>query len=168
MGSSVAVTAVGDFAAAEALARAGLSADPTDHSLINNLAVALAFQDRVSEAVRVFSRIIKPLRNGLGEFVADATRGLIAFRSGDVEAGRYWYGRADTEAPDSDARRLVLLHWAGEEIDSERARKLIERAAPEPKRTYDPIITSLRSSVLTRMRSSDATQMPLTTFARLK
>jgi len=156
IGSSVAITALGAFTVAEELARAGLKADPTDHSILNNLAVALAFQNRLPEAREVFSRISKPFRNQLPEFVADATRGLIAFRSGDIEAGRYWYGLADSGAPDGDSRRVVLLFWAGEEADARRGRKLIERAAPEPERSYDPIIASLRSAVIARTQVSHA------------
>jgi hypothetical protein len=141
--------AVDDCATAEEFARAGLKADPTEHVLLNNLAVALARQNRLPEAEAIFSRISRPFRNGHQDYVHNATRGLLAFRAGDVDAGRQAYAKSDLGAPDPDTRRLVLLHWAREEkpVDRERYLRLIERSKPEPGTIYDPLIDSLRRIV---------------------
>jgi len=149
IGSSLASMAVNDCATAEAFARAGLKADPTEHVLLNNLAVALARQNRLPEANAAFSRISRPFRNGHQNYVDNATRGLLAFRAGELDAGRQAYAKSDIEAPDPDTRRLVLLHWAREEkaFDHERYLRLIERSNPEPGKAYDPLIESLRRLV---------------------
>jgi tetratricopeptide (TPR) repeat protein len=160
-GSSIASMALNDCETAEEFARAGLSADPTQQVLLNNLTVALARQNRLPEAKSIFSRISRPFRNDLQEYVYNATRGLIAFRGREFDAGRHWYAKSDLEAPDADTRRLVLLHWAREEkaIDRDRYLRLIERSQPEPGKTYDPLIDSLRQTVTsTASLSSDASR----------
>lgn len=153
-GSSIAAMALNDYQAAEEFARAGLVADPNDNSLWNNLAVALAKRDRPWDAIRAFRRIDMSPASTLPKFVANATRGLIAFRVGQIEIARRWYGAADEGAPDGDQRRLVLLHWASEElrVDATRAKALLERTAYEPGATAEPMVAQLRNGLETRLK----------------
>jgi len=154
-GSSIAAMALHDYPLAEEFARAGLVADSRDNSLWNNLAVALAKRDRPWDAARAFSKIEMSPESSLPRFVANATRGLIAFRLGQPEIGRRWYDEADTGAPDGEMRKLVLLHWAAEELRlaPARARQLLERTAYDEGATADPLIAQLRDGLERQLES---------------
>lgn len=91
-GSFVATSLVNDPKAGEEIALKGLTANPTNGTLLNNLTVALAFQDKVDEARAVFARIAKREEAGVEDVgVWQATGGLLEFRGGHPEAGRQLY-----------------------------------------------------------------------------
>lgn len=50
-------TALQDHVAAESFARAGLASNPNDALLLNNLAVAVARQGRISEAAETLAKV---------------------------------------------------------------------------------------------------------------
>ena len=152
-GSSIAAMALDDYSAAESFARMGLVADQKDNSLWNNLAVALARRDKPYDAAYAFSRITASPRDSLPRFVANATRGLIAFRMGQVELGRRWYSEADLGASDGDMRKLVLLHWATEElrVDRTRAEVLLQRAGYDEGVVQDPLVAHMRADLERRV-----------------
>ena len=129
LGSYIGNCLVGDYKFAEMCARIGLSADPHSRALRNNLAVALAFQDRVAEAEGIFSQIKYMTGDGCPEFVYMATSGLLRFRKGDAIGGREFYLRSESEAP-RNMKAAVAIHRALEErrLGTDVAQESLARA----------------------------------------
>jgi hypothetical protein len=104
----------------------------TEDLLLNNLAVALANQGQVEEALATFQEITDPgdeLRPNLL-----ATEGPLRFRMGELTAGRLLYLEAAEDARRRGDRRrtaLALAHLAREEVraGTERASDLIGAAS---------------------------------------
>jgi len=115
IGSFIAVTLTEDYLFGEACARIGIQADPASRPLRNNLAVALAYLGKQTDAEQQYRLIAKRFDNDFPEYVYQATGGLLQFRAGDVPAGRVHYNRAMGLAPDS-MRTRVLAYWIREEL----------------------------------------------------
>ncbi len=84
-----------DYKAAEELASEGLKHDPTSESLLNSRIFALACLGRLEDA----ETLLRPLASRIGkgdmmEGVVCANQGLIAFRSGNADAGGDFYKKA--------------------------------------------------------------------------
>ena len=135
-GSWAAMSIMSDLELAERFALHGLSIHPNDSLLLNNLAVSLAFQGKISKAVEAFEKITQHDTEGLHKPTFMATRGLIQFRLGFPDAGRHLYRMAISEARHKgDFLRAVwaLIYFAGEEFrfDPINADSLIQTAAAE-------------------------------------
>ena len=104
-----------------------LRADPTDQTLLNNLVVALAYQNKIEEAGETFSKIGGQLSESYPAYVHSATAGLLEFRRGNVLGGRVRYHEAERMAPLHKKIR-VLIYWAREErhARTDRAAKLAQ------------------------------------------
>ncbi|WP_407939158.1 hypothetical protein [Microbacterium mangrovi] len=92
--------------------------NPGDGALRNNAAFAAAQLGRLDEAEQYLAGI-GLLDNPDEAHTVEATRGLIAFRRGDVEAGRRLYGRARdgfVESKSAQQAVMAVLHWALEEV----------------------------------------------------
>jgi Tfp pilus assembly protein PilF len=94
MGSFIAVAHMGDGKVGEEFSRRGLIANNGVAILHNNLAVALAIQGRIAEAKAELSNVKPPALDSSAQIVNLATRGLIAMRSGNLDAGAELYHRA--------------------------------------------------------------------------
>jgi tetratricopeptide (TPR) repeat protein len=116
IGSFIGVTLTEDYAFGAACARIGIQADPTSRSLRNNLAVALAYLGKRTEAEQQYRLIAKRFDNDFPEYVYQATEGLLKFRAGEITAGRAQYTRAMELAPDA-MRTRVLAYWLREELN---------------------------------------------------
>ena len=99
LGSFIAIGLIGDPKSAEIYAKIGLQADPRDHALKNNLTVALALQDKLDEADKIFSNNRRLIKGDLNRYIHYATSGLLRFRHGDIERGRELYSQAEARAP---------------------------------------------------------------------
>jgi tetratricopeptide (TPR) repeat protein len=102
-----------DFIRGADFARKGLIANPDDATLLNNLAFCLAKLGRVAEAESAISRI------GAVDFDADpatimATKGLIAFRSGDITEGTELYVEAIRSAKAQRRKMIAFIMFAAE------------------------------------------------------
>lgn len=120
----------GGYDAGAEIARAGLRANPDDFLLLNNLAFCLASSDRELEAEAVYSRV-RPGALPDGQLPTYlATRGLIAFRLGQVEEGRYLYAESTARWGEGVNRAIATIMLAREElrIRSPRAAEAEERA----------------------------------------
>lgn len=124
--SYVAAVGAEDYSAAEQAARIGRVANPKDPMLANNLVFALANQNKFHEAADILVGLPAP-RDPREAAVHEATRGLIAFRSGEHEKGRALYGHAMRESLRLDLpgqAALAASYWAREEcrvVSSEAA-----------------------------------------------
>lgn len=129
VGSYIGVSMTSDPEFAEASAKAGLTADPRDASLRNNLAIALAYQGKTIEAIAEFRKIELPLPSNYPAYVYLATTGLLRFRAGDIEGGRKMYEKAQGWAPPNRRGRVAIFR-AREELhaDTESALSHVERA----------------------------------------
>ena len=130
LGSHIASVMVEDYAEAAALARQGLLSNPDDFALRNSLAFSLAQQDEVLEAAKAFKHVEEGRLTEQQRIVWMATRGLIAFRSGDLTAGRHLYREAfSLGARIHDVREIIArIYYAREELrvgaaDAEHIRK---------------------------------------------
>jgi len=128
LGSYLGITLLGDYEFALQCADIGLMAEPEDSTLLNNKAVALAYNGETSDVIATFKLISSIGGPSHPQFVHTATAGLLNFRAGFVDEGREHYRRARDLAP-TKSKGLVLLHWAGEEIrlgsdDAPKLRKM--------------------------------------------
>lgn len=129
VGSCLGLSVLGDLQYAEVWARIGLMSDPDDNTLLNNLTVCLAYQNRIEEAIDAFKRIGMSDDEGLPTYVKIATAGLLNFRFGHHDIGRKLYQKAEELAP-KEFKTLVIFHWANEErtADTPYAKRMLEEA----------------------------------------
>lgn len=100
----------------------GLVANRDNPILLNNLAFSLASIDRIDEARKVIKRPMADASK-MDHAIFAATRGLIEFRSGDIESGRSLY-RSAVEALIKEgalAAASAALFWLYEELRAESA-----------------------------------------------
>ena len=117
VGSYIGVSLVDDFKFAESCAKAGISAHSNNPTLLNNLTVALAYQDEVEKAKEYFNKInIDKVQSY--KYVYTATRGLLHFRERDYKKGRLAYDKAESMAPDKSSKQRVALFRAREELNA--------------------------------------------------
>jgi tetratricopeptide (TPR) repeat protein len=137
LGSFITATELDDFQESERLARLGLSANPEDITLLNNLVYALASGGELAEALKTFLKIDQNSLDQNERAVLYATEGVLRFRNGDVLGGRQLYSRAIEFAEHSGDKlraALVAAFWAKEELrlrtpESEQLlRQAIDRA----------------------------------------
>lgn len=106
LGSYVASVSLQDFNESARLARAGLSANPADPVLLNNLAYSLANSGELGGAEKALAKV----RNRKGEPAVDvvrlATAGLLQFRRGNLDQGRFLYRKAIETAGKPGLERL--------------------------------------------------------------
>ena len=130
--SFVAAVGLEDFEAALRAAEIGMRANPGDGGIRNNAAFAAAQLGRLSEAEAHLAAAGMTADEDQAHTV-EATRGLIAFRRGDVPTGRRLYGQAREgfmKSRSSYQAVMALLHWAMEEarINPASARVLLAPA----------------------------------------
>lgn len=99
------------------IAIAGLTANPDDFTLLNNAAFCFANVGRLAEAEQYFGRIkLSDLTDDDNRAVYFATRGLLSYRSGAVEAGRHEYTKSLRATKDHSVRAIAAIMFAREEI----------------------------------------------------
>lgn len=116
--SYVAAVGAERYDIAEQAAKTGLLANPLDATLANNLAFALANQDKAEEAAAVLAGCPSP-QDDQEAAVYTATHGLVAFRNGQLHSGREHYQLAVKECSDLNLLRQAALaasFWAREEV----------------------------------------------------
>ncbi|MCY4129034.1 MAG: hypothetical protein OXG15_07305 [Gammaproteobacteria bacterium] len=122
-GSYVAAVALDDFVKCKALAELGLRSNPNDLTLLNNYAFALINLGEIHIARDSLSRM-RSMQNTIPDRVAFfATRGLLAFRTGEFAEGRDSYTAAIELARRSGDQRqlaIALYFFAKEELAQTR------------------------------------------------
>jgi tetratricopeptide (TPR) repeat protein len=153
LGSFIAAEHLENFERSERICRDGLIASPTDTTLLNNLAFALANQGNIEEAQRTLDMISLSGVPLATEVCRDATQGFIAFRSGDYLRGRQSYEKAIMKA---NAGNLVsfqiraAVHYAREElpVDKDRAALILKTVLSLAKPVRDPDLTGVLQRLL--------------------
>ena len=147
-GSYVSSVALQNYEESERFAEFGLAANPTNFTLLNNLAFARACAGKTEKAREALSRIEQ---SGLGEVeraVFLATSGLLAFRSHDLGGGRRLYGESLRIARRVKNPRLYALaaaFYAVEEVrvGATEGKKALNHAQRALRRIGDPIFKLL-------------------------
>lgn len=91
MGSFLGLTVNEDLQFATEITRAGLTANPTDLMMRNNLVVAEALQGNLKAAHELLSHIPRSLDDVRLNCIVTATRGLVEFCAGNPDQGRSYY-----------------------------------------------------------------------------
>lgn len=107
-----------DYSTGVEFARKGLRSNPDDAGLLNNIAFCLASGGDVDRARPFFNRIrLGAVESDSERAVYTATRGLLNYRSGHVEAGRRDYSDAlELFGKDPYRRALAAIMFAREEV----------------------------------------------------
>lgn len=118
-GSFIASTFSKDYKNAIAIASAGLISNPHEPVLLNNIAYAYALDNNIEKAKEYISKLKVSLLNNDSKICFKATKGLIAFRSNEIDRGRALYKEAIIDAKEDNNKILsftAILNLAREEI----------------------------------------------------
>ena len=152
-GSYVSATALEDYARSEEFAEQGLIANPSDFTLLNNLAFALINRGNIEGAKKALSRANRLQLSDRYQVVLQATQGLLAFRTGEVEVGRQLYSDARLKARklhDSKPFALASAFYAIEEISQKvsYSSSVRSEALQVLRREPDPIFRVLERKLM--------------------
>ena len=121
-----------DWGNAVGLARRGLRVHPRNANLLNNLAYALIESGSdLNDARKVLIRAEGATNDRRNNIAILATKGLLEYRLGNEDAGRFLYERATTKArksKDSELESRALLMHANEISSVDDARIMLARA----------------------------------------
>ena len=142
---------IDDFQTCERLARDGLVIRPDAPILINNLAFALASTGRASEAEKELLQL-KVGGSDVPSLVALANRGLAAFRSGKIDAGRKLYEDAIRGFEQLHETRFAAIAQVYLAREAARARcpdheKLLKAAKARVEKLSSPLISKVLGQV---------------------
>ncbi|MEO6983519.1 MAG: hypothetical protein ABI072_10455 [Edaphobacter sp.] len=139
MASHLAASLLEDYESAISLANLGQVANPNDNSLRINLAFSYGSMGRTRQAREQLSAIKGDMTNSV-RIAAIANYGLAAFREGNLDEARHFYGQAVENAEkiaDYSLIAAALTYWAREEsrADTPLAPVLLVRASEAIKKT---------------------------------
>lgn len=145
---------------AEMFAKEGLQANPGHEGLTNNLAFALANQNRVAEAAALLEPMQKEIA-GTRDVALVATFGLIRMKQGAHAEGRELYLKAMRKAGEEGDSRLAiraLLNLFIAELDSGGALdpELMDTAADALGKSVDARIIATAEAVQRRLRAKQS------------
>jgi len=153
-GSNLSSTLLKDQKKSISLLRAGLVSHPNDPQLINNLAYALALDDRSQEAMNELNKIKNIIVNdNVTEICLLATKGLAYFRSGNYDEGRIYYLKAIEEShsiQNRDLNWLAILNYTRAEllIRSDNVDYLMDIVSKIPDQNKDIVIKFLKQDII--------------------
>ena len=155
-GSYVTAVVLQKYEESESFADVGLTANPSDFVLRNNLAFACANAGKVNKARKVLAKIAPTELGNEQRAVFLATSGLVAFRAGDAERGRRLYAdslrlarKVEKEIPGLYA--LAATFYAIEEVRAGSPERLeaLEQAQRALRDVRGPVVEVLEG----RLRS---------------
>ena len=170
-GSGVAAVALGDFQTATVLASAARMANPDDPRLIAQLIYCLASRDDPDEAERLLVDVLPGLiRRNPGvhsdiewSVIEAADRGLIAYRRGHVEEGRFNYTRAIALARQTGKEPLragAFLNFVREEALANPGTEIPWARVTEAVTAFPTSIRPLYERFVQRIGTSTDESMP--------
>lgn len=156
-GSYVAGTALEDYEESKKFAEQGLIANPSDFTLLNNLAFALMKLGDIQNGKKELSKATRLQNSDQDRVVLQATQGFLAFQTGDVAVGRQLYSDARLKAKkmkDSKLFALAFVFQAIEEVSQgiSDVSSMLSEVFHALRRETDPIFRVLESR-LTKMIS---------------
>lgn len=153
-GSNLASTILKDQQKSISFLNAGLVSHPNDPQLINNLAYALALDNKPTEAFEHLRKIKNEEDyDDVTQICLTATRGLAAFRSGVPDAGRTLYLKAierTNKINNKELNWIAILNYAREEIrvKSKYVEQIMEAVAQIPNNEKDFEISVLKQDII--------------------
>jgi tetratricopeptide (TPR) repeat protein len=149
-----------DFEIAARIYTFGLMANPSNTTLLNNLAFVLASDDKPGLAERELGRIDKTSLSDEEQIVITATEGLINFRKRNIVAGRELYRRAIEKAKEHKQAHLALrafMFLAREEINAgtDEGQQALGNAETVAKGTSPPEDLKILMKKLQKLVESD-------------
>jgi len=153
-GSNLASTILRDQEKSKAFLKAGLISHPYDPQLLNNLAYALALENKPDEAFKEINKIKNETEiDNTTRICLAATKGLAYIRKGNIEQGRKLYLKAIEEAKrisNQSLNWIAILNYTREEIllRSEYVEPLMQVVLKIPKETKDIEVKALREDVI--------------------
>jgi hypothetical protein len=153
-GSNLASTILKDQQKSISFLNAGLISHPNDPQLINNLAYALALDDKPKEAFEQLNKIRNEENcDDVTQICLIATKGLAFFRSGHEDIGRQLYHEAIEQTKQINNRELnwiAILNYAREEIriKSEYVEPIMDAVSKIPDDSKDFEISVLKKDVI--------------------
>ena len=152
-GSYVAAIALQDYQASESFALQGLVSNATDFILQNNLAFARINLGNTSGAAEVLGRIDETQLSEHNRVVLIATKGLLAYRTGQFARGRELYAEAIDGARKVQDRQLLALafvFYAMEEVAQLHSGvdAVVTEALETLRRVDDPSVKLLRDRLV--------------------
>ncbi len=139
---------------------AGLISHPNDPQLINNLAYALALDNKTEDALKQLDKIKNETDIDIATKIClKATKGLVLFRSGFSDRGRYLYLEAIEQTNKINNQNLnwiAILNYAREELlqSSEYVESIMNTVAKIPENAKDIEIRTLREDVIDMYKKS--------------
>ena len=121
IGSYVAAALLEDFQTSLDFCDLGLQSNPEDLDVKNNKVVALAQLGRLDEAISLYQSIGRVESDSDNAAVITATGGLLAFRSGDISAGRRLYQAASelaSKRKNGRIKAMAAIYLAREELQA--------------------------------------------------
>ena len=164
LGSYVSAIALEDYSTSEWFANVGLTANPSDFMLMNNLAFALISRGDLVNTREVLSKVDRLQLSYRDQIVRKATHGLFEFRSGNFTRGRELYLDACSEAktmPGKDGELVFALASTFHAIEEARnggfdAQPMLSDALHTIKGHPDPIFRVLEQKLLLMMGTERA------------
>jgi tetratricopeptide (TPR) repeat protein len=153
-GSNLASTILKDQKKSISFLEAGLISHPNDPQLINNLAYALALDNRPTEAFDELNKIKGESQyDETTQICLTATRGLAYFRSGFYDVARELYLEAidlTKQTNNQELNWIAILNYAREEIkiNSEHVEPIMEAVNKIPQTTDNMAVRVLRQDVI--------------------
>ena len=93
-GSFLAAVALEDYELSEYFAKQGLLANPSDSTLLNNWAFTLINRKDIDQARSALSKVRNAQVSRIDKVILEATRGLLEYRTGNIQLGRELYSNA--------------------------------------------------------------------------
>ena len=160
-GSYVAAVALEDYETSEWFATRGLMANPSDFTLLNNLAFARINRGNFEGAKEALTKVDRFQLSNRERVVLRATRGLLEYRTGNVVSGRRLYKEARSKARQMQSHvsnkllAFASVFHAIEEISQKVLdyKPVLHEAYRALKREQDPICKVLEHR-LTKLTSS--------------
>jgi len=130
-GSYIASSGLQDYQKAVDICDVGLRASPNNFLLLNNMTFAHGSLNNTQQAQNYINRINKHELNEQEQATYDATKGLLAYRTGDTQKGRDLYTKAIKyfEKESKIQLKRALLYWMREEkrVDGALYQQIKER-----------------------------------------
>lgn len=147
--SHTALTGLDEFSTAVTILRQGLLSNPDDAVLYNNLAFALAKDGQLEGARTALDQASELEKSDQTKICLLATKGLLAFRSGDVQQGRILYGLAIGSAVSPELSVLgdiARVYLALEEVRAGTlvAKQALDEASKAVGRLHPPYDATFR------------------------
>ena len=153
VGSFIAAVVLEDFQSCEAFSRMGIVSNEDDVQLHNNLAYSLINLGRIAEANAVLVGIRRRGTRFEANPVLSATEGLLSYRLGNIDRGRWLYSQAIEHGGGIEGKRIRAFaagFFALEELahGSTIVEGVVDNALKWLGDTRDPAALVLRSRLL--------------------